>query len=50
MSAIRVNGVTLYYEEHAFGEPIPCIHGTGSSSVVIRRSQGGEIAVDLALR
>jgi len=106
MSEIRVNSVTLYYEEHGVGEPIVCIHGTGSSSVlwqgpalelatrgrtivydrrgfsrserpepfvtnvrqhaddaaalvdalaaapaiVIGRSQGGEIAVDLALR
>jgi pimeloyl-ACP methyl ester carboxylesterase len=106
MSEIRVNGVSLYYEEHGSGEPILCIHGTGSSSVlwadaaselakrgrtilydrrgfsrserpeplvmdvhvhaddaaalldalgaapavVIGRSQGGEIAVDLALR
>lgn len=106
MSEIRVNGVSLYYEEHGAGETIVCIHGTGSSSVfwseaadelakhgrtivydrrgfsrsersepfvtdvhqhtddaaalidalgaapaiVIGRSQGGEIAVDLALR
>ena len=106
MSEIRVNGVSLYYEEHRAGEPIVCIHGTGSSSalwadaaaelatrgrtivydrrgfsrserpepldmdvhrhtddaaalidalaaapaIVIGRSQGGEIAVDLALR
>jgi esterase len=106
MSEIRVNGVSLYYEEHGAGESIVCIHGTGSSSVlwsdaadelanhgraivydrrgfsrserpeplvmdvhlhtddaaglidalaagpaiVIGRSQGGEIAVDLALR
>jgi pimeloyl-ACP methyl ester carboxylesterase len=106
MSEIRVNGVTLFYEEHGSGEPILCIHGTGSSStlwsaaatelgrrgraivydrrgfgrserpapfvtdvhehaddaaalldslgaapaVVIGRSHGGEVAVDLALR
>jgi pimeloyl-ACP methyl ester carboxylesterase len=106
MSEIRVNGVSLYYEEHGAGEPIVCIHGTGSSSalwvdaaaelatrgraivydrrgfsrserpeplvmdvhrhtddaaalidalaaapaIVIGRSHGGEIAVDLALR
>jgi esterase len=106
MSEIEVNGVSLYYEEHGAGEPIVCIHGTGSSSalwvdaaaelttrgrailydrrgfsrserpeplvmdvhqhtddaaalidalaaapaIVIGRSQGGEIAVDLALR
>ena len=105
MSEIRVNGVSLYYEEYGAGEPILCIHGTGSSTalwrdpaavlgkhgraivydrrgfgrserpdpfvtnvhlqaddaaelldalgaspaVVIGRSQGGEIAVDLAL-
>ena len=106
MSEIRVNGVGLYYEEHGSGDPILCIHGTGSSTalwrepatrlaahgrtivydrrgfgaserpdpfvtsvreqaddaaalldaldaapaVVIGRSHGGEIAVDLALR
>jgi pimeloyl-ACP methyl ester carboxylesterase len=32
MSEIRVNGVSLYYEEHGAGEPIVCIHGTGSSA------------------
>ena len=32
MSEIRVNGVTLYYEELGAGEPILCIHGTGSSA------------------
>jgi pimeloyl-ACP methyl ester carboxylesterase len=103
---LRVNDVSLYYEEHGAGEPIMCIHGTGSSSalwssaadelgkhgraivydrrgfgrserperlvmdvhrhaddaaalidaleaapaIVIGRSHGGEIAVDLALR
>ena len=106
MSEIRVNDVSLYYEEHGAGEPIVCIHGTGSSAafwadaldelakhgrataydrrgcfrserpepyvtnvhqqaddaaalidaldaapaIVIGRSYGGEIAVDLALR
>jgi pimeloyl-ACP methyl ester carboxylesterase len=106
MPSIHVNGVSLYYEEHGTGEPIVCIHGTGSSAVlwadaattlaaygraivydrrgfsrserpepfvtdvhqhtddaaalidalaaapaiVIGRSQGGEVAVDLALR
>lgn len=104
MSEIRVNGVSLYYEEHGTGEPILCIHGTGSSvalwrdaavelarhgrtivydrrgfsrssapygrntqehgddaaalidalaagpAIVIGRSHGGEVAVDLALR
>ena len=106
MSEIRVNGMSLYYEEHGSGEPILCIHGTGSSSalwvdaaaelatrgrtivydrrgfgrserlepyvtnvhqhaddaaalidalaaapaIVIGRSHGGEVAVDLALR
>ena len=106
ISEIRVNGTSLYYEEHGAGAPILCIHGTGSSTalwqrpvaelaghgrvvvydrrgfgrsersepllidvhqqaddaaaliealdlapaVVIGRSQGGEIAVDLALR
>ena len=32
MAEIRVNGVSLYYEEHGAGEPIVCIHGTGSSA------------------
>ena len=32
MSEVRVNGVSLYYEEHGAGEPILCIHGTGSSA------------------
>src|SRR5687768_2690637 len=106
MSRITVNDASLYYEEHGTGEPILCIHGTGSSTalwrapagvlatrgrtivydrrgfgeserpepfvssvqlhtddaaalldaveaapaIVIGRSQGGEIAVDLALR
>ncbi|MGH3072905.1 MAG: alpha/beta fold hydrolase [Gaiellaceae bacterium] len=34
MSEISVNGVSLYYEEHGAGEPILCIHGTGSSAVM----------------
>src|SRR5262245_55724875 len=106
MPELTVNGTTLYYEEHGTGEPIVCIHGTGSSvelwrgaalelarhgrtivydrrgfsrsghagryaagtrehtddaaalidalgaapAIVIGRSHGGEIAVDLALR
>jgi esterase len=32
MSQIRVNRVSLYYEEHGAGESILCIHGTGSSA------------------
>ncbi|MGH3006572.1 MAG: alpha/beta fold hydrolase [Gaiellaceae bacterium] len=32
MSEIRVNDVSLYYEERGAGEPILCIHGTGSSA------------------
>jgi esterase len=43
MSEIRVNGVLLYYEEHGAGEPIVCIHGTGSSSAL-----WSEAAVELA--
>jgi pimeloyl-ACP methyl ester carboxylesterase len=106
MSEITVNGAPLYYEEYGTGEPILCIHGTGSSvelwrdaavelgsrgraivydrrgfsrsrrqeryaarteehtddaaalidaltaapAIVVGRSHGGEIAVDLALR
>ena len=34
MSEIRVNGVSLYYEEHGAGDPVVCIHGTGSSSAL----------------
>jgi esterase len=34
MSEIQVNGVSLYYEEHGAGEPILCIHGTGSSAAL----------------
>jgi pimeloyl-ACP methyl ester carboxylesterase len=30
----RVNGVSLYYEEHGTGEPIVCLHGAGSSAAV----------------
>jgi pimeloyl-ACP methyl ester carboxylesterase len=36
MSEIRVNGVSLYYEEYGAGEPILCIHGTGSSTALWR--------------
>jgi esterase len=32
MSEIRVNVVSLYYEQHGAGESILCIHGTGSSA------------------
>jgi esterase len=32
MSEIRVNGISLYYEDHGSGDPIVCIHGTGSSA------------------
>ena len=34
MSEIRVNGVSLYFEEHGTGNPILCIHGTGSSALI----------------
>jgi esterase len=33
---VRVNGVRLHYEEYGAGEPILCIHGTGSSSLLWR--------------
>ena len=36
MPEIVVNGVRLYYEEHGAGEPILCIHGTGSSTALWR--------------
>jgi esterase len=32
MNEIRVNDVSLYYEERGVGAPIICIHGTGSSA------------------
>jgi esterase len=35
---IGVNGVSLYYEERGSGEPILCIHGTGSSAAPWRES------------
>jgi pimeloyl-ACP methyl ester carboxylesterase len=31
---IRVNGVSLYYEEHGSGEPIVGLHGAGSSAAM----------------
>jgi esterase len=44
MPNIHVNGVSLYYEEHGTGEPIVCIHGTGSSA-----SLWGDAATELAI-
>ncbi|MGH7717567.1 MAG: alpha/beta fold hydrolase, partial [Gemmatimonadaceae bacterium] len=44
MPEVRVNGVLLHYEEYA-GEPIVCIHGTGSSSILWR-----DAAAELAKR
>ena len=41
MSEIRVNGVRLHYEVHGSGEPILCIHGTGSSTALWRRPATG---------
>jgi esterase len=34
MSVIRVNGVSLYYEEHGAGDPIVALHGGGSSAAM----------------
>jgi esterase len=34
MSELPVNGVSIYYEDHGSGEPILCIHGTGSSAAL----------------
>ncbi len=31
---VRVNGVSLYYEEHGSGEPLLGIHGGGSSAAM----------------
>ena len=36
MADIEINNVRLYYEEHGTGEPILCIHGTGSSTELWR--------------
>jgi pimeloyl-ACP methyl ester carboxylesterase len=49
---IRVNGVSLYHEVHGHGEPILCVHGTGSSAaawsdaLVTLRTRGRAIAYD----
>ncbi len=37
MSQVRVDGVSLYYEERGRGASILCIHGTGSSTALWRR-------------
>lgn len=34
MPETHVNGIRLYYEEHGEGEPIACIHGSGSSAAM----------------
>ena len=34
VSQLRVDGVSLYYEEHGSGSPMLCIHGTGGSGLV----------------
>lgn len=34
MPEVRVNGIRLYYEEHGEGQPILCIHGSGSSALL----------------
>ncbi len=34
MSYITIEGTRLYYEERGIGEPILCIHGTGSSAAL----------------
>lgn len=36
MAEVEVNGVSLYYEEWGAGEPVVCIHGTGSSTALWR--------------
>ena len=42
MPLARVNGVSLYYEEHGDGEPIVCIHGTSSAGAVVVWSGAAE--------
>ena len=44
MPDIEVNGVRLYYEERGDGDPLLCIHGTGSSAMVWRRPALEELA------
>jgi pimeloyl-ACP methyl ester carboxylesterase len=34
MSLIRVNDVSIYYEERGTGESIVCVHGMSSSAAV----------------
>jgi esterase len=41
----RVNGVSLYYEEHGTGNPMLCIHGTSSSALI-----WGDAVAELARR
>ena len=43
MPKLRVNGVSLHYEEQGAGEPILCIHGTGSSAA-LWSDAAGELA------
>lgn len=45
MAEVRVNGVRLYYEEHGGGDPIMCLHGSGSSA-----SLWADAAAELARR
>jgi pimeloyl-ACP methyl ester carboxylesterase len=42
---LRVNGVSLHYEERGSGDPILCIHGTGSSAAL-----WADAAAELAAR
>jgi esterase len=42
---VRANGVSLYYEQHAAGEPIVCIIGTSGSAAV-----WADTAAELATR
>jgi pimeloyl-ACP methyl ester carboxylesterase len=44
-NVLRVNGVSLYYEEHGAGEPILGIHGTSSTAAA-----WADAVVDLATR
>lgn len=44
MPDIQVNGVRLYYEEHGTGDPILCVHGTGSSAKVWRDAAVEQLA------
>jgi pimeloyl-ACP methyl ester carboxylesterase len=42
---MELNGVRLHVEERGSGEPILCIHGTGSSAMAWREAVGALAAL-----